>query len=69
MEKKKKKGSLVPKRQHKHWRGGNYIGAKLVVCLGEEIKNKKSETRKSPVLKSVGNVLTKLTLRKWNDEM
>lgn len=32
-----KKGSLVQKRQHKHGRGGNYIGAKLVVCLGEEI--------------------------------
>lgn len=32
-----KKGSLVSKRQRKHGRGGKNIGAKLVVCLGEEI--------------------------------
>lgn len=32
----KKKGSLVQKRQHKYGRGGKSIGAKLVVCLGEE---------------------------------
>lgn len=50
-----KKGSLVQKRQHKHGRGGTYIEAKLVVCLGQEI----TLSFKSPMLK-----VRQLTLRK-----
>lgn len=37
------------------------MGTKLVVSLGDK---KKQQTIKIPVLKSVGNVTAKLTLRK-----